>query len=193
MLEEPGDDENDMLDMAFGLTDTSRLGCQVTLDKKLNGMVCTLPAATRNMFVDGEFVVLPQQLPRTTAYWLISSRKKANTSLTFFSRLCPSYAAKIGVYIITCTVRRNLIPPLFAPDQVPSSGRRSRLVRLQVFGLFTQNNKDLLAVTPRLCGPRSLLLNILLAFFILLVLIIIVPSGVLEPCRPLEVFEARGE
>ena len=30
MLEEPDDDENDMLDMAFGLTDTSRLGCQVS-------------------------------------------------------------------------------------------------------------------------------------------------------------------
>lgn len=30
MLPEPEDDENDMLDMAFGLTDTSRLGCQVT-------------------------------------------------------------------------------------------------------------------------------------------------------------------
>ncbi len=29
LLPEPGDDENDMLDMAFGLTDTSRLGCQV--------------------------------------------------------------------------------------------------------------------------------------------------------------------
>ena len=56
-LEEPGDDENDMLDMAFGLTDTSRLGCQVKLEKKLDGMVCTLPAATRNMFVDGKFVV----------------------------------------------------------------------------------------------------------------------------------------
>ncbi|KAF9781115.1 2Fe-2S ferredoxin-type domain-containing protein [Thelephora terrestris] len=54
VLEEPGDDENDMLDMAFGLTDTSRLGCQVKLDKKLDGMVCTLPAATRNMFVDGK-------------------------------------------------------------------------------------------------------------------------------------------
>jgi len=54
LLEEPGDDENDMLDMAFGLTDTSRLGCQVILDKKLDGVVCTLPAATRNMFVDGK-------------------------------------------------------------------------------------------------------------------------------------------
>ena|ERR1700731_1980060 len=30
-LPEPSDDENDMLDMAFGLTETSRLGCQVRL------------------------------------------------------------------------------------------------------------------------------------------------------------------
>ncbi|KAI8968698.1 2Fe-2S ferredoxin-type domain-containing protein [Trametes punicea] len=54
MLPEPEDDENDMLDMAFGLTDTSRLGCQVRLTKELDGMTCTLPAATRNMFVDGK-------------------------------------------------------------------------------------------------------------------------------------------
>lgn len=62
LLEEPGDDENDMLDMAFGLTDTSRLGCQVMLDKKLDGIVCTLPAATRNMFVDGKPTVPPDGL-----------------------------------------------------------------------------------------------------------------------------------
>ncbi|KAJ2914580.1 hypothetical protein MD484_g5819, partial [Candolleomyces efflorescens] len=53
-LPEPEDDENDMLDMAFGLTDTSRLGCQVKLTKELDGMTVTLPAATRNMFVDGK-------------------------------------------------------------------------------------------------------------------------------------------
>jgi len=41
------------LDMAFGLSDTSRLGCQVKLTKELDGMTATLPAATRNMFVDG--------------------------------------------------------------------------------------------------------------------------------------------
>ncbi|KDN36290.1 ferredoxin [Tilletiaria anomala UBC 951] len=52
-LEEPGDDENDMLDLAFGLTDTSRLGCQVKVTKELDGMVAQLPAATRNMYVDG--------------------------------------------------------------------------------------------------------------------------------------------
>ncbi|RPD70639.1 ferredoxin [Lentinus tigrinus ALCF2SS1-7] len=52
-LPEPEDDENDMLDMAFGLTDTSRLGCQVRLTRDLDGMTATLPAATRNMFVDG--------------------------------------------------------------------------------------------------------------------------------------------
>lgn len=43
-----------MLDMAFGLTDTSRLGCQVLLTKELDGITATLPSATRNMFVDGE-------------------------------------------------------------------------------------------------------------------------------------------
>jgi len=53
-LPEPEDDENDMLDMAFGLTDTSRLGCQVVLTRDLDGITATLPSATRNMFVDGE-------------------------------------------------------------------------------------------------------------------------------------------
>ena len=42
-----------MLDMAFGLTDTSRLGCQVKVTRELDGITCTLPSATRNMFVDG--------------------------------------------------------------------------------------------------------------------------------------------
>lgn len=54
LLPEPSDDENDMLDMAFGLTDTSRLGCQVQLTRELDGMTATLPSATRNMFVDGK-------------------------------------------------------------------------------------------------------------------------------------------
>ncbi|KAJ7104077.1 putative YAH1-ferredoxin of the mitochondrial matrix [Mycena belliarum] len=54
LLPEPDDDENDMLDMAFALTDTSRLGCQVKLTRELDGMTATLPSATRNMFVDGK-------------------------------------------------------------------------------------------------------------------------------------------
>nr|XP_018261858.1 adrenodoxin-type ferredoxin [Kwoniella dejecticola CBS 10117]OBR84016.1 adrenodoxin-type ferredoxin [Kwoniella dejecticola CBS 10117] len=53
MLPEPDDEENDMLDLAFGLEDTSRLGCQVKLTKELDGMVAKLPSATRNMYVDG--------------------------------------------------------------------------------------------------------------------------------------------
>ncbi|KAF9121756.1 hypothetical protein BGW39_010278 [Mortierella sp. 14UC] len=47
-LEEPTDEENDMLDLAFGLTDTSRLGCQVLMNKDLNGIVAKLPTMTRN-------------------------------------------------------------------------------------------------------------------------------------------------
>jgi len=54
LIPEPDDDENDMLDMAFALTDTSRLGCQVRLTRELDGMTATLPSATRNMFVDGK-------------------------------------------------------------------------------------------------------------------------------------------
>lgn len=78
-LEEPTDEENDMLDLAFGLTDTyddnhlprtcglkcflcltlsnssyswtytsSRLGCQVLMNKELDGIVAKLPTMTRN-------------------------------------------------------------------------------------------------------------------------------------------------
>lgn len=49
MQEEPSDDENDMLDLAFGLTETSRLGCQVLMSKELDGLVVKLPSMTRNL------------------------------------------------------------------------------------------------------------------------------------------------
>ncbi|ORX82754.1 fdxB protein [Basidiobolus meristosporus CBS 931.73] len=47
-LEEPSDEENDMLDLAFGLTDTSRLGCQIIMNPSLDGITCKIPSATRN-------------------------------------------------------------------------------------------------------------------------------------------------
>lgn len=49
MLEEPEEAEEDMLDLAFGLTHTSRLGCQIILTKQLDGMRIKLPSATRNI------------------------------------------------------------------------------------------------------------------------------------------------
>ncbi|WMV55714.1 hypothetical protein MTR67_049099 [Solanum verrucosum] len=52
-LEDPTDEENDMLDLAFGLTETSRLGCQVIAKPELDGIRVALPAATRNFAVDG--------------------------------------------------------------------------------------------------------------------------------------------
>ncbi|KAF2220641.1 2Fe-2S ferredoxin-type domain-containing protein [Elsinoe ampelina] len=48
-MEEPDDDENDMLDLAFGLTETSRLGCQIKMSKELDGLVVRLPSMTRNL------------------------------------------------------------------------------------------------------------------------------------------------
>lgn len=52
-LDEPSEDEEDMLDMAFGLTETSRLGCQIIVRKDMEGVQLQLPAATRNFYVDG--------------------------------------------------------------------------------------------------------------------------------------------
>lgn len=42
-LEEPSEDEEDMLDLAFGLEPTSRLGCQIRLDESLNGLKVRIP------------------------------------------------------------------------------------------------------------------------------------------------------
>lgn len=48
-LEEATEDEEDMLDLAFGLTHTSRLGCQIIMADELDGLVVRLPPASRNM------------------------------------------------------------------------------------------------------------------------------------------------
>jgi ferredoxin len=39
--------------LAFGLTTTSRLGCQVKVDEKFEGCTVELPKASRNLYVDG--------------------------------------------------------------------------------------------------------------------------------------------
>ena len=44
-LEEPSEEEEDMLDMAYKLTDTSRLGCQITVRENMDGMELTMPKA----------------------------------------------------------------------------------------------------------------------------------------------------
>ncbi len=50
-LDEASEDEEDMLDLAFGLTHTSRLGCQIMMSDELDGLRVSLPSATRNMMV----------------------------------------------------------------------------------------------------------------------------------------------
>ena len=39
----PNPDEEDMLDLAFGLTSTSRLGCQIEITDKLDGLRISIP------------------------------------------------------------------------------------------------------------------------------------------------------
>jgi 2Fe-2S ferredoxin len=48
-LPEASDEENDMLDLASGLTRTSRLSCQLIVEKDWDGMEVRLPSVVRNM------------------------------------------------------------------------------------------------------------------------------------------------
>lgn len=48
-LEPSSEEEDDMLDLAFGLTRTSRLGCQISITAALDGLVVSLPAQHRNL------------------------------------------------------------------------------------------------------------------------------------------------
>jgi ferredoxin, 2Fe-2S len=48
-LTEPTEDEEDMLDLAFGLQKTSRLGCQIVMTEALDGLVVRLPPGSRNL------------------------------------------------------------------------------------------------------------------------------------------------
>jgi ferredoxin, 2Fe-2S len=49
LLKDATEDEEDMLDLAFGLTATSRLGCQIIITEELDGLTVRLPSSTRNM------------------------------------------------------------------------------------------------------------------------------------------------
>ena len=51
LLKNASEDEEDMLDLAFGLTATSRLGCQIIITEELDGLIVHLPASTRNMLL----------------------------------------------------------------------------------------------------------------------------------------------
>jgi len=48
VLSEASEDEEDMLDLAFGLSKTSRLGCQIMMTEELDGLTVRLPGGSRN-------------------------------------------------------------------------------------------------------------------------------------------------
>lgn len=48
-LEEAVEEEEDMLDLTFGLKKTSRLGCQIKMTADLDGLRVTLPKEHRNI------------------------------------------------------------------------------------------------------------------------------------------------
>ncbi len=48
ILPDAAEDEEDMLDLAFGLTKTSQLGCQIIMTEELDGLVVRLPGGSNN-------------------------------------------------------------------------------------------------------------------------------------------------
>ncbi|UVO53855.1 2Fe-2S iron-sulfur cluster-binding protein [Sphingomonas sp. SUN039] len=48
-LPRASDDEEDMLDLAAGVSRTSRLACQIILDDGLDGLTVRMPGESRNM------------------------------------------------------------------------------------------------------------------------------------------------
>lgn len=52
-INEATEKEEDLLDMAPGLKENSRLGCQIVLNREHEGLELQLPSTTRNFYVDG--------------------------------------------------------------------------------------------------------------------------------------------
>lgn len=50
-LPQVSEDEEDMLDFAYGLTATSRLACQIVITADLEGLTVTLPDESHNMLL----------------------------------------------------------------------------------------------------------------------------------------------
>ncbi|MBF0144448.1 MAG: 2Fe-2S iron-sulfur cluster binding domain-containing protein [Magnetococcales bacterium] len=48
-LKPASEDEEDTLDSAFGVTPTSRLGCQIVVEEGMDGLVVTIPEYTTNI------------------------------------------------------------------------------------------------------------------------------------------------
>lgn len=48
LLPDPSDEEEDLLDLAWGVRTTSRLGCQIVVTEALDGMILKVPAETNN-------------------------------------------------------------------------------------------------------------------------------------------------
>ncbi|MEO5363455.1 MAG: 2Fe-2S iron-sulfur cluster-binding protein [Magnetococcus sp. DMHC-8] len=65
-LAEPTEEEEDLLDTAFGLTATSRLGCRIVLTEALDGLRVTVPDYSVNMKVGKPHACGAIQFPMIT-------------------------------------------------------------------------------------------------------------------------------
>ncbi len=132
-LDDPTEEEEDMLDLAFGLTHTSRLGCQIKMTEDLDGLVVTLPSATRNMMVDREgegFPVgwekpgasggtRPSPPPSPTCAFRAREREPRRTGAPL--RPSPARSAGEGGTRASGRVRAFVMAPRFRPGPATAS------------------------------------------------------------------------
>jgi 2Fe-2S ferredoxin len=90
-LKEPTEDEEDMLDLAFGLTHTSRLGCQIIITEELDGLVLAAAGLRRTgLFNEAEMTMLdPDQMVPAPGQGALAVQCRADdeTALELLSRI----------------------------------------------------------------------------------------------------------
>jgi len=90
-LPEPGVRENDMLETAYTLTDTSRLGCQVRLTPAMDGAEFVLPSKAAKGLVR---MTAEQPRPKVTTAW--SSTPAIAPSMASVSKRAPPRSAPMA-------------------------------------------------------------------------------------------------
>jgi ferredoxin len=69
-LPDPSEEEEDMLDMAYGLTDTSRLGCQIIVTPEMDGLLLTMPKAVGTVTLHYKLFLCLLRLT-SLSFWLL--------------------------------------------------------------------------------------------------------------------------
>ena len=93
-LPEPVDEENDMLDLAFGLTPTSRLACQIIVEPRMKDWVFVVPNVNSCLGEETPFSLFNYSRMST-----INGDQDQKIQIEFMSSICLLTLAKCSPYV----------------------------------------------------------------------------------------------